>query len=1160
MRNFRCYYKLPGCFIGLIMIWAISAQAQDGLTYANNRINVNSKGRGYSAGLPKNQPDKQTLFNVLKDLNSKKGVYFLFSEEDMGNMLVEPVKDLQPRIDKILDDLLKNTGLKHKKISDQTFVILNAKEKIKTNTEYVQPDFINNNINEVTYAARFEIIKGRIANAEGTPLQGVSITVKGTTKGTTTNSRGEFSLDVNRGDVLVISSVGYLTQEITIGTEKTLDISLAFSSQVINEVVVTALGIRKESKRLGYATGRVQGEELTQAREINLGNALVGKIAGVNSSGPLTGPGGSSRVTIRGNSSLEGNNQPLFVINGIPISNDNMGNASMWGGADYGDALSGLNPDDIDEITVLKGGAAAALYGQRGRNGVILITTKSGKGKKALGIELNSNVQFDKIQNFLDFQKEYGQGTEGLKPANQSAASTTIYSAWGAKLDGSQVIGFDGNMYPYSDAGDNLSRFYETGTTYNNTIALSGGSDAGNFRVSLGDLRNSSVYPNSKYKRNTANLDLNYKLSSKWSGQANFIFTKELGINRPNLSDAVGNGNFGILFLPANVNANIFKPGYDALGNEIQLNENDPYTTNPYFAASKFENNTRKTRLMGVAAIRYSPLSWLYIQGRVTNDFFSFSRTSITPTGTAYLPGGSLDEESINNFNELNADVLVGINRNITSDLSLGVTVGANLLKQESRKLSTNAQDLAFPNLYTPGLAATRSPTLTTPEKEVQSVYGSVELGYKNTFFLNLTDRNDWSSTLPIANNSYNYPSVNASYIFSEHFKPTWLSFGKLRAGYAMVGGDAPIGATALYYRTGDPINGILTGNLNDAQGRARIPNKNIEPLKVTELEIGTELKFLKNRLLVDAAWYQKKTLNDIVAGTVSITAGYNSALLNVGKIENKGIELTVGGVPVQTRNFKWTSTFNYAHNKNKVVELAEGQTSMEVGNDQGGRSRTERAYIQHIVGLAYSQVMVFDYLRDDKGQLILTASGRPQSGDLVPGGTGVHPITGGWSNQLSYKNFTIDFLIDFKFGAVIHSGTNYFAYNSGFHKITLNNRGTDSVTVTGVTSGGDAQTVKISGQDYYGALADISINNIYDADFIKFRSLSLTYNIPASKLRNKVQGVSISVVGRNLFYFQRKTDNIDPEANFQNGVGQGLEYAGLPSTRSIGINLNVKF
>ena len=1136
------------------MLPVISGQSQDGLVYASNKVNANNKGQGYSTGLPKHQPEKQTLFTVLKELNNKKGVYFLFSEEDMGSMLVEPVKDIQAKVDKILDDLLKNTGLKHKKVSDKTFVILNAKEKIKKNTEYVKPDFVNPS-NQSNYTARFEIVTGRIINSDGTPLQGVSVSVKGSSKGTTTNSRGEFSIDVNRGDVLVISSIGYLPREITIGTDKTLNLTLESSSQTINEVVVTALGIRKESKRLGYSTGKVQGEELTQAREINLGNALVGKIAGVNSSGPLTGPGGSSRVTIRGNSSLRGDNQPLFVINGIPVSNENLGNATMWGGADMGDALSGLNPDDIDEMTVLKGGAAAALYGQRGKNGVIIITTKSGKGKKALGIEVNSNVQVDKIQDFLDFQKEYGQGTEGLKPANQSAASTTIYSAWGAKLDGSQVIGFDGKMYPYSDAGDNLSRFYETGTTYNNTIALSGGSDAGNFRVSLGDLRNSSVYPNSKYRRHTANLDLSYKLSSQWSGQANIIFTKELGLNRPNLSDAVGNGNYGILFLPANVNANIFKPGYDALGNEIQLNENDPYTTNPYFAASRFENDTKKTRVMGVAAIRYSPLSWLYIQGRVTNDFFSFNRTSITPTGTAYLPGGSLDEESIRNFNELNADVLVGVNRNITPDFTLGATVGANILKQESKRLSTNAQNLAFPGLYTPGSAAVRSPSLSRPEKEVQSVYGSVELGYKNTFFLNITDRNDWSSTLPKENNSYNYPSVNASYIFSEHLKPAWMSFGKLRAGYAMVGGDAPVSATDLYYRTGDPINGILTGALDNT-----IPNKEIEPLKVTELEIGTELKFLKNRLSVDVAWYHKKTLNDIVEGTVSITSGYRSAVLNVGKLENKGIELTLGGSPIQTRNFKWTSTFNFANNKNKVVELAEGQKSMEVSNDFGGASRTQRAYIQHIVGKPYSQVMVFDYLRDDKGALILTASGYPQSGDLVPGGTGVHPITGGWSNQITYKNFALDFLIDFKFGAVMHSGTNYFAYNSGFHKITLNNRGVDSVTVTGVTSGGAAQTVKISGQDYYSALADISINNIYDADFIKFRSLSVTYNIPASKLRNKIQGISISVVGRNLFYFQRKTDNIDPEANFQNGVGQGLEYAGLPSVRSLGLNVNVKF
>jgi len=974
--------------------------------------------------------------------------------------------------------------------------------------------------------------------------------VKGTNRGTVTNSNGEFSIDVTRGETLVVSSVGFKSQEFVIGSgDQDLSIRLTQSEVQISEVVVTALGIRKEARRLGYATGKVNGDELTQAREINLGNALAGKVAGVNATAPATGPGGSSRVTIRGNTTLGGQNQPLYVINGIPVDNQNMGSAGMWGGADLGDALTVINPDDIQEITVLKGGAAAALYGTRGKSGVILITTKTGRVSKNLGIEFNSNVQIDKIHNYTDFQTVYGQGTLGAKPIATNASST-IFSAWGAPLDGSQVVGFDGKMYPYSAQGDNLARFYETGTTFNNSIALSGGSEAATFRFSFGDLRNKSVYPHSKYTRNTANLDLTYKLSPKWSGNANMIYSREIGDNRTNLSDAPGNGNWAIMFLAPNVNAEYLKPGYDDLGNEIVLNDQNKFATNPYFAASKFQNDTRRNRLLGVASIRYSPLSWLYIQGRATNDYYSFSATQITPTGTAYNPGGGVNNESTSTFNELNLDAMVGVNRNY-KDFTFNGTLGANLLKQESRNLTTNASGLAFPNLYNPGFAVNRGVNLSTPEKEIHSVYGSFEFGYRNTFYLNVTDRIDWSSTLPPDKNSYNYPSVTGSYVFTEHFKPSWLSFGKLRAAYAMVGGDAPISSRELYYGTGAAINGILTGSMGST-----IPNSEIEPLKVKEYEIGTELKFFNNRLFADFAWYNKQTLNDIVAQTVSRTSGYASAYVNIGKLENKGIEIMVGGVPLQLKDLKWTSTFNYAHNKNLVVSLAEGQTFVDM--DQ---SRTQRAFIQNIVGLPYSQVMVYDFARNNKGELILNASGFPTSSStLIPAGTGIHPITGGWNNNLAYKNFSLDFLIDFKYGAVIHSGTNAQAMAAGLHKVTLNYRGTDSITVTGVTAAGAPMTKKLSSQQYYGALSSISINHVYDADFIKFRSLTLSYNFPAKVFNNKVQGLTISLVGRNLFYIKKNTENIDPESVYNTGNAQGLEYLGLPTTRSLGVNLNVKF
>lgn len=1126
----------------LVMFYPILSIAQQQYAFSAQK---NFHG---SSDVSNQQNDKQTLLSVLKDLNKAKGVFFLFTDENIGSKLVTPVKNTTGDIEKILNDLLDNTGLTYKKVGANTYVIIQIGEKNKPKKD--SKSFLIGNETLEMNPMVADPLKGRITSSDGLPLAGVSVLVKGTNRGTITNANGEFTVNVNRGETLVISYVGYLNQEFIVNSFNPVNVSLTVDPGQINEsVVVTALGIKKESRRLGYAVTKVSGDEFTQSREINLGNALAGRVAGVNSSGPLTGPGGSSRVLIRGINSLTGDNQPLYVINGVPMNNSNLGNAGMWGGADLGEGLTSINPDDIEDITVLKGGAAAALYGQIAKNGVILITTKSGKGKKGVNVELNSNVQLDKINNFLDFQHVYGQGTLGAKPVDVTSAMNTGMLAWGAKLDGSQVPIFTGESKPYSDQGDNLNRFYQTGTTYTNTLAIAGGSDNGSYRVSMGDLRSNSVYPDSKYTRNTATLDLNYKLSSKWSGQASIIYAKETGKNRTNLSDGPGNGNYGIVLLPPNVNASYLAPGYDANGNEIQFSS-DAFTTNPYFAAAKFQNNTSKNRMFGVGSLRFSPLSWLYIQARVGNDFFSFNATQITPTGTAYRKAGSLDNEIDRFYNQLNTDVLVGANKNITKDLSFGITGGANLLQERQRINTINASGLAFPYLYNPGAATTRSANTSTPRKDVRSVYGSVELAYKNFLFINGTDRNDWSSTIPLKNNSYNYPSVNLSYVFSEHLKASWLSFGKLRAGYSQVGADADPFQTALYYATNGAINGQPIGNLG-----TNIPNNQLQPLQIREYELGTQLGLLRNRLNIDIAVYKKQTLNDIVQGTVSITSGYQTAVVNVGKVENKGIEISLTGTILSARNFKWNSSFNYAYNKNTVVELAEGQKFMDMSE-----SRTTVGFIQHRLGMPAYQVMVYDFKRDNKGNLILNASGFPQAGDdLVAAGTSIPPTVGGWNNQLQYKNFGLEFLFDYKFGGVVYSGTNARAYAAGLQKETLNGR-ENGIKVTGVDDAGSSVNKTISAQDYYTALSGISKVQTYSADFIKMRSLSLSYSISAKTLRNFVQGITISLVGRNLFYVKRDSPNIDPESNYSNGFSYGLEYGTLPSTKSFGLNVNVRF
>lgn len=1094
---------------------------------------------------------RQPLLVVLKALNQSKGVFFLYAEENMSQRLVNTPGRLDGDLDQLLTDVLRNTGLKHKRISPNTVVILNNDEKGSREQVYYRAD-IAGDIDSNPGVT----VSGKVSNTEGQALPGATIWIKGTTKGATANSRGEFSLSVLPGQILQISSVGYRNLELPVQRDKYITAVLQQTEAEMSEVVVTALGITKEQRSIGFSATRLTGDVFTQAREINLGNALAGLVAGVNSSAPLTGPGGSSRVTIRGNSSLSFDNQPLYVVNGIPINNDNLGSAGKYGGADFGDGIVSINADDIDEITVLKGGAAAALYGQRGRNGIILISTKKGKPSRELGVEWNSNFVTDHINDFTRWQQQYGQGFQGNKPVDRTSALMSGLYAWGARLDGTPVPVFDGSLHPYSPVSrGNMHSFYRTGMTATNTIGLSGGSESARFRVSLGDLRSQSVYPKAGFNRQNIQADLQYRFSDQWSGLTNISYIREVGKNRSNLSDAPGNGNFAILFLPPNVKAGYLAPGYDASGHETQFNDN-AFNTNPYFASSRFSNDTYRDRVMGVTSLRYQPVSWFYVQGRLAHDFFAFNASSLTPAGTAYKPTGTVNLERSYTYNETNADLLMGVKRQLSKKIQVSMVAGANLLRMRARVLDVSADGLAFPFIYNPGSANTPSPNLVTPRKEVHSVYGAVELSYRDRLFLSLTDRNDWSSTLPQGKNSYNYPSASLSWQFDGWRKEDpaakkWFSSGRLRAAYSMVGGDAPIFSTRQYYSIMGEINGAPIGNIGN-----EIPNQALEPLKVTETELGAELNFFDNRLRFDIAWYNKHTLNDIVAATVSGTSGYSSALLNVGRIRNRGIELLLAGTPVQQASFGWKTSFNFAHNQNRIIRLAQKQTSMQVMN---GESRTERGYIQHIVGLPFSQIMVYTIKRNANGQPVLGANGLQPSDALVPMGTGVHPITGGWSNDLRWGKFQFSFLIDYKFGASLYSGTNATAVQRGLHPLTLDGRET-GVLVKGVDALEHDVEKTIPAQQYYEALYRISALQVYDAGFVKFRSASIGWRHPLKLSKKKEATLQVSLVGRNLFYIYKATPHIDPESNYSNGNAQGLEYAAMPSVRSFGINLQLRF
>jgi TonB-linked SusC/RagA family outer membrane protein len=1142
-RQFIC------AVVAVTLLWTQCVYAQSG--YAYNAKKKGIFGLFGQSDNPNQAAGKQTLFNVLKNLNKQRGVYFLFSDPSLGDKPVNAVADMQAGIDKILDQVLKNTGLKYKKISDNTFVILNAKENSKKSIQPGAVDFekaqpVDNNESLVSVN---DVISGRITTTEGVPIAGASVTVKGSRRGTSTNSNGEFSIEAKQGEVLVISSVGYTTQEVAVGSDARINLSLQLADKSMSEIVVTALGIRKEAKRLGYAVTKVDGEGLTKARELNVANGLVGKVAGVNISSVAGGPGSSTSIVIRGVNSFQGGS-PLIVINGIPMDNSPRGSAGMWGGADLGDGISNINPDDIEEISILKGSTASALYGSRASNGVILITTKSGRNKKGVGVEFNSNLVFDDIIDYSEFQYDYGQGLLGAKPTTQSSAYVSGASSWGAKIDNSSVMQFDGVSRPYTAHKNNIKDFYRTGSTITNTLAFSGGTDNVNFRLSASNLLNQSVVPNAGMRRNTFNINLNSKITKRLTLASVINYVIEKSKNRPNLSDSPGNSNFGITFLPTTLDQEVLKPGFKPDGSEINFSDNI-YVTNPWFAANAFVNDLSRNRVIAMGSLKYDFTDWLSLQGRIGQDYYNDRTTSVTPTGTAYLPKGSMTENSIK-LTELNADFLLSADRKITSQIDMNLGVGGNLMRRKSEIHNSTGDQFNVPFLYALQNANNRNTRYDLIRSEVQSFYYTAEFGYKGMLFLNTTGREDWFSTLPVNDNHLFYPSVSASFIFSEVMKASWLNYGKVRLAWANTSGTAEPYQTKLYYSIDGSVNGYPIG----VNTQSNVPNSQLQPSRLREVEAGLELKTLNSRLGIDVAWFSRKTIDEIISVPASPTSGYQGATVNVGELENKGVELMLTGTPVRTSRFTWTSSFNITKLKNEILKLSEGQKSLQMAE-----SRTRNAFIQHVIGKPASQIMAFDYKRDASGNAVFDANGRPLQGELIPMGSGFHDVFGGWNNEVTFRNFNFGVLIDFKSGGKIFSATNYYATIFGLQKMTLEGRET-GIVGNGVNESGGKNTVNAKAWDYYGSLSNnVSSVFVYDASFVKLRQVVLGYNLPTRWFgKLGVQGANVSLVARNLAVLSKHTPNIDPESNYNNSVAQGLELAGVPPFRSFGLNINVKF
>ncbi len=1008
----------------------------------------------------------------------------------------------------------------------------------------------------ISLKAQTRSLSGSVTDAQNVGVVSATVKVKGQSNVTTTNFEGRFSFSVPTGNItLEISSVGYIAREVAVGAdENNVTVALTISNEELSEVVVTALGIKKQKRVLGYAVGQVKGDDLTKAREINLGSSLSGRVAGVNASSMATGPGGSSRVVIRGATSASGNNQPLYVIDGIPIDNTQQGNAGRWGGVDRGDGLSSFNPDDIADISVLKGSNASALYGSRGSNGVILITTKKGRAGQGIGVEINSNYTMDKVFKTTDWQYEYGSGFQGQKPANLDDARLRALFSWGAKLDGSQVIGIDGLMHPYSAQKDNLKNFYDNGNTWSNTIALTGGGTNVNYRFSVGNVNNNAILPNAGFDRKNFSLSLNASPNKKITIETNAQYIIEKARNRPFLSDAPKNANLTVYQLATNTDVRWLKPGVDSTGREAKHLGSNVFQQTPYFATNYVKNRDRRNRFIGSSILTYNITPHFYAKGKAGIDYISYEYFEIEPTGIQYNPNGGMNIVQQSRY-EYNTEAQLGYKNKVFNDFDVNVIVGAN--RQHNRRKGSNygGGEFIVPFQYFYGNIKNKYSNEDFAESEVNSVFGSADLGYKNFAFISLTGREDWFSTLSPKSNHIFYPSINTSIIYSDIVKlPSWWSYGKLRAGWGSVGGGLP-DAYALVLTYTPVGQGYFSQPLVGTNG-GNIPNANLQPYEVKTVEIGAENSFLKNRLSVDIAWYNKKTINDIADANVSISSGYGTTKINVGEIQNRGIELQISGIPVRTKDFSWNAGFNMAHNKSKVVKLTNELKSKTLADNRDGN-----AFIVLEEGEPFGIIKSYVYETNSKGELVYNPDGTLRRGQLVKVGKGVAPLTAGFTSDLTYKNFILSILIDGKFGGDVFSSSNYLGYRLGLHKGTLEGR-EGGIAVNGVDPNGAPINTTVNAQDYWRAWAfGQTANFLYSSDFIKLRSISLGYTVPKKVLgKAPIQSINISLVARNLANFLNKVPNVDPESNYQNGNEQGLERGGVPVTRNYGINLNVKF
>ena len=1015
-------------------------------------------------------------------------------------------------------------------------------------------------------------VTGTIEDALG-PVAGASVVIKGTTNGTMTDMDGNFTLDgVKNGDIIQISFIGYATQEIPYAGQASLSVHLEEDTQKLDEVVVTALGMKRDKKALGYAMQELKGDELLSSREPNLANSLSGKVSGLQIVRSSNGVGGSSKIVLRGNSSLTGSNQPLIVVDGTPMDNFTGGVDDVWGnsGADMGNGLSDINPEDIESMTVLKGASAAALYGSRAGNGVILITTKSGRKNEGLGITVNAGITAESIFLKPDMQNSFGQGSVGVYD-NQSRLS------WGPKAEGQTVTDWLGRQVPLQTY-DNIDAFFHTGTSFNEGVSFQQNINGTSVFASINRSDDAGITPESKLNKTNVTLRATTFLdkTEKWKVDAKVNYINMNAHNRPIQGVNPSNAFNTIYGLPRSLNVKEFKSSVDEEGNMIWWDASKNPQENPYWVTKYRQNNDTRNRLLGNVSLKYAPTNWFDIELRGGTDYYTTTKNEKVYAGGNTSPRGLYNEGS-ETFYENNYSFLATARKdNLLDRLGGFVTFGGNLMMQQRTKMNASAGELLVPDLFSLNNGINK-PTVTSEliRRKMNSLYGSLQLNWDGYLFLDVTARNDWSSTMSKDNRSYFYPSVSLSGVISDMLPkiggnmPEWFTFAKVRASYAEVGNDLDPYQLYNNYTVGKDEN----GNTTAAPGQILF-DSSVRSELIKSWEAGLDVRFLQNRLGLDFAWYKTNATRQLLNLPLDPFAGYSSRKVNAGNIQNEGLEISLNGAIFQSpdvQGFNWNATAQFSLNRNKIIDLYPGVTLYDI-------KTLDAIQIVAAQGSYYGDIYGQTFLR-------VTDKDSPHYGKVIVGDDGLPLISAekskvgnqspdwmlGLTNSFSYKGFNLSFLVDFRIGGDIYSATasNLFVRGNAAGTVVNGERQDFVVPNTVVRKDGGyvENNVPVTHQNYWeriGSTGNYGLPEVftYDATNIRLRNITLGYTFNRAMLKKTpFLRLNLSATCNNVWMIHYNLPGIDPESvSATNTNATGFENGAAPTSRSFTFNVTVGF